>query len=198
MPAQTSLSVTRIGFTSLTFRSSVRLTLIATAAASVRRIRIELLTPLYPFTGAIEPVKHVVVQLLALVLVDLFIGLVPRDHDGKRSRPRFRIRQRHFVIDGLGPYSREPVDDAECLRIRVAIHDTRPADVVRRNEVARLDDEGVAFPAAAWVTEPRFDVVRQCGPPIDGNDAGEMNHFRINDDIPRRLEDLRHVVVDGG
>src|SRR5262245_32594229 len=130
MPAQTSQSVTRIGFTS--FRpSGLWLTLIATASASVRRIRIELLTPLFAFTGAIEPVKHVVVQLLALVLVDLLRGLVPRDHDGKRSRPRFRIRQRHLVIDGLGPHAREPFDDAECLRISVAVDDTRSADSVR-------------------------------------------------------------------
>src|SRR5215470_1987639 len=109
MPAQISLSVTRIGFTS--FRpSGLWLTFIATAAASVRRIRIELLTPLFPFTGAIEPVKHVVVQLLALVLVDLLVGIVPRDHDGERSRARLRIRHRHLVIDGLGPHTREPLD----------------------------------------------------------------------------------------
>src|SRR5512138_1010894 len=140
MPAQTSLSVTRIGFTSFsserlkalghnTTRDGADLQvsrlLSAIAAASVRRIRIELLTPLFPFTGAIEPVKHVVVQLLALVLIDLLIGLVPRDHDGKRSRPCFWIRQRHLVIDGLGPHAGEPFDDAECLRIRVAIYDTR-------------------------------------------------------------------------
>ena len=64
-------------------------------------------------------------------------------------------------------------------------------------EVLGLDDERIAFPAAARIAEPGLGAGID-GLAADRNHARLMNHFETDHDVTRRLQDLDAVVVVGG
>src|SRR6185436_18873618 len=62
-------------------------------------------------------------------------------------------------------------------------------------EVLCLDDERIAFPAAARVSSPLADVRRKRRPAVEGNDASVMDHLVQYHEVLRSLEDLHIGIV---
>ena len=61
--------------------------------------------------------------------------------------------------------------------------------------VRRLDDERVAFPAAARLAQPLLDLGRQRRAAVRRNDARFVDHLELEDHVARRLADREAAVV---
>ena len=111
---------------------------------------------------------------------------------------------RHLRRPGRGPGPR--VGDRELVEQRVGVDAREPLDqvAVRRRappavpgaEVDGLDDQRVAFPAAARLPRPRVDA----GPrlPVERDDARIVHHLVEHHHVVRRLEELHVLVVAAG
>ena len=73
-----------------------------------------------------------------------------------RRRPRLRILDGHLVVDDVVGDAREALRDLQRFAVPLAAAVDADARAVR--EVRRLDDERVAFEAAARVAEPHLDL----------------------------------------
>ena len=71
------------------------------------------------------------------------------------------------------------------------------AHVLDGFEVCRLDDQGVPFPAPAWVA---FPLLHLCVGMwlVDRDDPDVVDHLAVNRDVAGRLQNQRAVVVLGG
>src|SRR5204862_7509641 len=58
-----------------------------------------------------------------------------------------------------------------------------------------FDDERVAIPAGARGAVPLPEARREVGPAVERDDPRVVHHFRADDEVIRRLEDLQVVVV---
>src|SRR4029453_16384149 len=61
----------------------------------------------------------------------------------------------------------------------------------------RVDNEGVAFPVSARISDPLPQVRSQMRTSIERNDSSTVNRLRHDDDVAWALDDLQVGVVDG-
>src|SRR4030095_14353406 len=101
-------------------------------------------------------------------------------------RPRRRIVDRELVHERVGIDAGEPLHQPHARRGSGEARATK--------KVLRLDDERVAFPAAARASEPLWDAAG--GLPAQRNDAGVVDHLGADRRVSWSLNDL-HVVVVG-
>ena len=64
------------------------------------------------------------------------------------------------------------------------------------SEIGCFDDERIALEVAACVSQPLFQVLAEMRAPVQGNDAGAVDHLGGDHDVSRTLEDLKIIVVD--
>ena len=114
-------------------------------------------------------------------------GGTPRHHPAPRPRPDARIGHRERVLDGVRAAPGEALDDAAVR--------ARPQVVGLRVEVARLDDQRVAFPVAARHPQPLPHPSGERGLLEDGNDAEVVDLLLEDGDVAGRLQDVDVVVV---
>src|SRR5262245_35573048 len=89
---------------------------------------------------------------VALIFKNLIQILVKMDRHPHRpgSRKYFGILDRHFVRDGIGGSSREPLCSLQCVAMEVS-RVVKPCLIV---ESDCLDDQRVPFPVSAWIPHP--------------------------------------------
>jgi hypothetical protein len=141
-----------------------------------------------------ENARERVVALVARVLEYRTLDL---DHwRGHRPRPRERHWRvdRELVIEVVGVEAFEAFGHfhvAAKAPCRAALEHL----VI---EVRRLDDEGIAVPAAPRVAEPLADAVAQVRPSVERDDARVVNHLDEDGYVLFRLHNLVVVVVEAG
>ena len=113
---------------------------------------------------------------MARELVDGLRAALQRQRRRPRRGPGGGVGERHLVVEGVGAGQGEPLDEMEALG--------GSAVVAVLREVAGLDDQGVAVPAAARVAVPLADGVGEMGAPVEGDDPR----------VVERLADERHGV----
>src|ERR1700680_3952522 len=62
-------------------------------------------------------------------------------------------------------------------------------------EIGGLDDERVAFPVAARVSQPSANVLREVGTPIEGDDPNAVIRDHVQKTVSWNPQDLRLGVV---
>src|SRR5206468_4106065 len=93
-----------------------------------------------------------------------------------------------WIIYGEAVYDRLRVYNREALgQVQILI---RTAEAVFSGEVGAVDDQRVAFPAAAGIAQPLAHRGGHMRSPIQQNPAHIMPEFDINGEEPRALGDL--------
>src|SRR6185503_7123111 len=138
---------------------------------------------------AAEDIPHGIVPLVTGVLEDFVLSLVALERYA--NRPRFRKRRgiidRHGVRDRIRPRSRESLDQAQRF--------ARASEVGLVGEVGDLDDERVALPVTAWITQVLTDALADVRTAINRDDACLVNHLVREHDVARTLHDPEDVAV---
>ena len=139
-----------------------------------------------------QRVGQTVVPLVAGVLVEHPVGAEPWNRHGPRPNPRLRIAHRELVVDRRLVDAAKALDQHHLLR-RAA--ERRGARRIR--EVRRLDDQRVALPPAARVSQPLPHRPRNVRTAVHGDEARLVNLLLEDRHVPGRLHDLVVVVVAG-
>src|SRR4029453_3463039 len=132
---------------------------------------------------ACRPVDHPVVLFVTGELVDRWID--PREEavDRPRPGPRRGIADRELVSECFRTGERVALDEMHAI--------SRSAPVSIRTETGGLDDERIALPVSARISQPLADSLRKVRASIQRNDANVVCRLRDHHDISRRLQDLR-------
>ena len=124
---------------------------------------------------------------MASILIHLAATLSPWDRHFPGPRPGRRVIERDFVIQSVRIKARKSFDHMQ------AVGGTPEIRFI--GEVCCIHDERIAFPVPARVTEPQTHTCVQMWTPVDGNNAGFVDHFIKNDHLPGTLNDLYIAVV---
>ena len=144
---------------------------------------------LFVGASAAEDVPHRVVSLVTGVLENLCLLAVAlqRDTNRPRLRERGRVVNGDRVVDRVGANPREAFDQPQRL--------ARSPEVGLVREVRHLDNQRVAFPVTAGVTQILTDTLADVRTSIHGNDARLVDHLVRDDDEARALNDADDVAV---
>src|SRR5262245_28283801 len=140
---------------------------------------------LEPRTG--EGVLQPAVAFMTSVLEDWTDCLLHGQLGRPGSCPCRWIVDRKFVVDPVLGHAREAFGQAHVL--------TGPLKRRLVGEIRRLDDQGLAFPAANRVPRQASNVGRQMWTSIERDNARLMDHLNENHHVTRPLDDLIVVVI---
>src|SRR5579863_9162267 len=119
-------------------------------------------------TGSLEDAQHAEITLVAGVLVELIPRVAQRDHRGPRLGPGGGIIDRDFVLKAVGASAGEALNDVQLI---ARVHEG--SGLV----VGGIDDQRIALPMTARVTEPGPDRGRKMRTPVEWNDARVVNRL---------------------
>ena len=130
----------------------------------------------------IEVARRLFLLSLAVILEDPVRALLAMERHADLPGPGedLRILDRHLVLNGIGIAHRVPLDEFQRVAVEVARRVEPRLFVV----VGHLDDERVAFPAAARIAHPRLEasVVRR---PVRVNQPVDLRPFERHRDVIR-------------
>src|SRR5882762_3136075 len=135
---------------------------------------------------------YVVVVFVTSILIHLLGGINagPRNSYGPWPGPGVRVLHGVFVIDRPGVHPSKALRQAEGRRIGFL------EDVGIRPEIGSLEDQRIALPMAARITQPLVKVFAYVWVPVERDDSGAVDHLRSDDHVAGTLYDLKVVVVD--
>src|SRR5688572_33406987 len=148
-------------------RSLSRITASLSRRTALRRRGFSRLLLVGARTG--QDVRDAVVRLVAGELEDRAVGLLQVVQHRPRTRPRVRILDRVAVLDLIVRGAREALGDLDVLGGRRTA--APAADGIAPVEVGRLDDERLAFPAAARHADPALHAGGRLRPAVARDDA---------------------------
>src|SRR5437764_12468286 len=146
--------------------------------------------------------QHVFQSVIAFVtcVFENPIPLVPVQR--KRHFPgtgvHVRIVDGGFVLNRVFVNAREAFDRVSGLAQRNASNAARGGigrDPALSIEAGGVDNQRVTVPMAARISIPRPEVGPEMRAAVEWDDASLMDHFRVQDDVTRRLHNLVAVVV---
>ena len=123
----------------------------------------------------------VVVVFVARVFVQLIFGLVPGNDRRPGSASRCRILDRKLIGNDVRFDAREPLREFEGLRIGFAKGTVR-------SEIGGLDDQRVAIPPAAGISEPLLEPWSQMRPSVQRDDRARYESFQRGSQRNRDFE----------
>src|SRR5687768_3405693 len=138
--------------------------------------------------GAAEDARDADVRLVARELEDWPVGFLQIVEGRPGTRPRLRIIDRELVFDLIVRDARETLGDLHGVRRSAAA--AAAADGITPVEIRRLDDERLAFPAAARHPDPLLQAGRRRRTVVERDDPRVVDHLGQDHDVPLTLDDV--------
>src|SRR4029450_7657314 len=132
-------------------------------------------------TRSTEDVGKTVVMLVAGPLENRTFTGDHRNACGPRFRERRRIGHGEFVHQRVWSGSREALDETHVL--------SRPSELAAIDEIGRLDNQRIPFPAAAGISHPGTDRRSHMGTTIQWNNPRLMENLVDDDKVSWSLDE---------
>ena len=133
-------------------------------------------------------------------VLELHVVVVPlyRKSDGPRLRIGVGVVQREGVSHGVLVHERKPFDHPLVLGLSRPQQGRSFSHTVDYTELGGFDDQGVGFPASAWIAVSLGNRWLGLQLSVDRDDAGIVNHFTVELDVAWSLQNKGAIVVGGG